>query len=529
LNRDMDESILKHGPWTVKPAGKLVQSLELQISIERGINMPRPPMLLIGLLCVPFLLWCKNDPAYENYFDDKTLRIDYFHIGDSEREIVTLDQVYSYGIWAGSRIHLIDRLDYGRYTIRVFDQETGRLIFSRGFDSYFGEYQTSGPAAEGIPRTFHETALIPCPKKPVEFTLHKRDRQNRRLEIFRRTIDPDDIGIIRDSVLDSSVQIIKTHTGGDPRHKVDIAILGEGYTREEIDKFRRDVERFTRIFFQYQPYASLKNGFNITGVLKPSEESGIDEPRAAVFKRTALNASFNALGSERYLLTEDNRSLRDIAAHIPYDTVVIMVNHRRYGGGGIYNFYCTFTSDTQFHEYIFIHEFGHSFAGLGDEYYTSSVAYNDFYPQGIEPVEPNITALLDPADLKWKDLLAPGIEIPTPWEKAAYDEMDYAWQKRRREMNDQIAELKRSGAPADEIQRAEQEYERKDREHSQKVDAFLTGSRYFSRVGAYEGAGYASQGLYRPMVDCIMFSKGSKPYCKVCEAAVTTVIRRYLK
>jgi hypothetical protein len=483
----------------------------------------------MGLLWVTISLGAQKDPAFGDYFEDRTMRIDYFHIGDADREIVTLDHVYLYGIWAGSRIHLIDRLNNGRYYVRVFDQGTGRMVYSKGFDSYFGEYQTSGPASEGIQRTFQETALIPCPKKPVAFTLHKRDRQNRLQEIFRCTIDPEDIDIIRDRVLDSSVQIIKTHTGGDPHNKVDIAILGEGYTREETGKFRSDVERFTRVFFQYQPYASLKDGFNITGILQPSEESGIDEPRAALYKRTALNASFNALGSERYLLTEDNRTLRDIAAHIPYDTVMIMVNHKRYGGGGIYNFYCTFTADTQFHEYIFIHEFGHSFAGLGDEYYTSAVAYNDFYPQGIEPLEPNITALLDPADLKWKDLLEPGIEIPTLWEKAAYDEMDTAWQKRRREMNDRIAELKRRAAPAEEIQEAEQEYEQKDREHSQKVDAFLTGSRYFSKVGAYEGAGYSSQGLYRPMIDCIMFSKGSKPYCKVCEAGILRVIRRYLE
>ncbi len=491
--------------------------------------MPRLPKLLSGILCIPILVWSQSDPAFENYFEDKTMRIDTFHIGDAERETVTLDQVFSYGTWAGSRIHLIDSLNLGRYAVQIFDQGTGRLIYSRGFDSYFGEYQTSGPAGEGIQRTYHETALIPCPKKPVAFTLHSRDRQNRLREIFRRTIDPADIGIIRDRILDRNVHIIKAHTRGDPHHKVDIAILGEGYTRDEIDKFRSDVERFTRIFFQYHPYATLKEGFNITGVLRPSEESGIDEPRAGLFKRTALNASFNALGSERYLLTEDNRALRDIAAHVPYDTVVIMVNHTRYGGGGIYNFYCTFTADTQFHEYIFIHEFGHSFAGLGDEYYTSAVAYNDFYPKGIEPLEPNLTALLDPAVLKWKELLTPGLEIPTPWEKEAYDEMDYGWQKRRREMNDRIAELKRNEAPADEIQRAEQDYEQKDREHSQKVDAFLTASRYFSQVGAFEGAGYSSQGLYRPMVDCIMFSKGSKPYCKVCEAAILRVIHRYLE
>jgi hypothetical protein len=272
----------------------------------------------------------------------------------------------------------------------------------------------------------------------------------------------------------------------------------------------------------------MKDAFNIRGVLKPSEESGTDEPRANIYKKTSLNSSFNALGSERYLLTEDNKSLRDIAAHVPYDALMIMINHKRYGGGGIYNFYCTFTADTQFHEYIFIHEFGHSFTGLADEYYTSAVAYNDFYPKGLEPLEANITALLDPANLKWRSLVDEGVALPTPWEKNSFDEMDMAWQQRRREMNDRIAELKRTGASEAEIKKSEEEYELRDREHSQKVDAFLKNSRYWGKVGAYEGAGYSSRGLFRPMVDCIMFSKGSKPFCKVCEAAVRRVIQLYL-
>jgi hypothetical protein len=453
--------------------------------------------------------------------------VDYYHIGDAGSEIVTVDEVSVYGTWAGSRNHLVDPFDNGRYCVKIYDGDSGRLIYSRGFDSYFGEYQTSGPAAEGIKKTFHETALFPAPKRPVRLALDKRDRENRFREIFSRTIDPADIGIIRESVVDPEVEVFEAHSSGDPHACVDIAVVGEGYTREETEKFKADLERHVAIFFRYEPYASLKGRFNIRGVLKPSEESGVDEPRAGIFKKTALNASFNALGSERYLLTEDNRALRDIAAHVPYDAVMIMVNHERYGGGGIYNFYCTFTADTQFHEYIFIHEFGHSFAGLADEYYTSSVAYNDFYPRGVEPVEANITALLDPASLKWKDLVASGVPVPTPWEKAAFDDMDTAWQKERAALNDRIAELKRKGAAPDKIKDSEEEYARRDKEHSNRVDAFLRASRWWGRVGAYEGAGYSSEGLYRPMVDCIMFSKGAKPFCKVCEAAIRRVIGRY--
>jgi hypothetical protein len=493
----------------------------------------RLPLVLPLLLMIP-LAGCANDGtaafgAFSDHFLDKTLRVDYFHIGDSESEIITLDQSYVYGIWAGSRRHQIDTFNNGKYYIKVYDAASDELLYSKGFDSYFGEYQTSGPAAEGVKRTYHESALIPCPIKPVRFTIEKRDRENILHEIFSQEIEPDDVGIIRDRILDPSVVVVDAHLSGDPHTKVDIAILGEGYTREETDKFEADVARFKDIFLRYEPYRSMRDKFNIRGVLKPSEESGIDEPRAGIFKRTSLNSSFNALGSERYLLTEDNRALRDIAAHVPYDAVMIMVNHKRYGGGGIYNFYCTFTADTQFHEYIFIHEFGHSFTGLADEYYTPAVAYNEFYPKGIEPLEANITALLDPKNLKWKDQMGEDLELPTPWEKAEFDEKDLAWQKERRAMNDRIAELKRSGAAAADIAEAELTYEHADRQHSDWVDAYLKKSRFWDKIGAYEGAGYASEGLYRPTVDCIMFSKGSKPFCKVCEAAVRRKVKFYLE
>ena len=216
-----------------------------------------------------------------------------------------------------------------------------------------------------------------------------------------------------------------------------------------------------------------------------------------------------------------------MAAHVPYDAIYMMVNHKRYGGGGIYNWSCTFTTDNQFNEYLFVHEFGHSFAGLADEYYTSDVAYTDFYKPSLEPVEPNVTALLDPANLKWKEFLTKGIEVPTVWEKESFDKTDYAWQGLRREMNNEIAELKKSNAPVSEIQIAEQEYVEKDKLRSDEVDHFLQSNDNYGKVGAFEGAGYMAKGLYRPMIDCIMFSKGDKPFCKVCEAAIAKVIMHY--
>ena len=464
---------------------------------------------------------------FDDFFIDKTMRVDYFHIGDAQTEIITIDQIYKYGIWAGSRVHLIDEFNVGRYYVKIYDKNSEELIYSKGFDSYFGEYQTSSEALDGIKKTYHESALIPYPKVKILFTIERRNKENKLIEFFTREIDPDDVNIRRDDLVDLMTMVFETDKNGDPHKRVDVAIIAEGYTRLDKDKFLADLGYFQDVFFSQEPYKSNENKFNIYGVFKPSVENGVDEPRAGIFKNTVLNCTFNSLGSERYLLTEDNKTLRDIAANVPYDAIYIMVNHKRYGGGGIYNFFCTFTSDNQWKDYLFLHEFGHSFTGLADEYYTSSTAYNDFYLPGVEPVEVNITALLDPQKLKWKEFVNVGNEIPTPWEKADYDSMDYKWQKERRELNDKIANLKKNHASVQDISEAEQEYDFKDKLHADKVDSYLQNSKYFGIVGAFEGAGYVPKGMYRPMLDCIMFSKGDKPFCKVCESAIVKVINSY--
>lgn len=464
---------------------------------------------------------------FKDYFTDQTMRIDYFHIGDSASELVTIDHVYQYGTWAGSMKNLIDNFNNGAYYYKIYDLASGKLIFSRGFDSYFKEYQTSEEAAKGIKRSYQESAIIPFPINKIKFVLEKRDKNNLLSQVFSTEIDPSDLYIIKDAVKDNSIKVYKSHFSGDPHIKVDVVILGDGYTSSEQKKFEKDLKRFTKVFLDQEPYKSQKNKFNIYGVFKASQESGIDEPGANIYKSTTLSTTFYSLGSERYVLTEDNKTMRDLAAHVPYDAIYIMCNSARYGGGGIYNFYCTFVSDNQFSNYIFLHEFGHSFSGLADEYYTSDVAYNEFYPAGLEPVEPNITRLLDKNNLKWKNLITAGIEIPTPWEKENYDKTDYAWQKERREMNKHIAELKQSKAQQKEIETAQNEYNEKDKLHSDEVDKYLTSSKFWNKVGAFEGAGYSAKGMYRSMLDCIMFSKGTKPFCKVCEEHVAKVINHF--
>jgi len=483
-------------------------------------------LILLFILFLPLLVKTQT-VNFDNFFIDKTMRIDYYHTGDASSEIITLDKVYQYGTWAGSLKNLIDNFNNGKYYFKIYDAASNNLIYSKGFDSYFGEYKTSDDGLKNIKKTYHESAIIPYPKAKIIFSVETRQKDNSLKEFYRTEIDPAELTIIKENLKDKSAKVFTSLKSGDPHVKADIVILAEGYTVKEEQKFKSDLDRFTKIFFNQEPYKSNKNKFNFYGVFKASEESGVDEPDHNSFKKTVLSCTFYSLGSERYLLTEDNKTMRDLAGQVPYDAIYIMVNHKRYGGGGIYNLFCTFTADNQWHEYLFLHEFGHSFSGLADEYYTSDVSYNDFYPKGVEPVEPNITALLDKDNLKWKQFLTPGIGLPTPWEKAVYDSTDLAWQVKRREANNKIAELKRNHAPDNQVVKLQKDYDSTDRVHQKWIDDYLHSSKYWNKVGAFEGAGYASRGIYRSMLDCIMFSKGKKPYCKVCEESIKHVINFY--
>ena len=483
--------------------------------------------LFLILSCLILSVGVNAGERFDNYFQDKTLRIDYFRIGNADTQFVTLDHSYEYGIWAGSRIHLLDEFNRGQNYARIYDAKSGQLIFSKGFGSFFDEYASGPDGLSGVMRAYHESLLIPTPKDTFRLVLEVRNKNNEMMPVFSTTLDPAATGIIRREPADPGVEIIKSHESGDPHGKVDVVILGDGYAAGDRAKFLSDLQDFTDIMFSQEPYKSRKNAFNFYGVYKPSVDSGIDEPRAGIFKNTVLSTTFNSLGSERYVMTEDNKALRDLAAHVPYDAIYIMVNHKRYGGGGIYNLFCTFTSDNQFRKYLFIHEFGHSFGGLADEYYTSSVTYGDLYLRGVEPTEPNITAQTRFENLKWRDLVDKNTLIPTPWEKKDFDTMDLAWQERRRAMNDHIAELKRTHAPENKIIEAENMYIKEDREHSDKVDRYLAASAFVGMVGAFEGAGYISEGMYRPMLDCIMFTKGDKPFCKVCDRSIVEIIEHY--
>jgi len=483
-------------------------------------------ILLAVFLLAPFLAYAQEAANFEKYFADSTMRIDVFHTGDAKEEMFTIDRVIQEGPWAGNPLRLVASFELGRYLLRVHDVASGTLIYSKGFDSYFGEYKTTEPGVNGIKKTFPESLLIPFPKSKVRVEVLLRDRENRPQPIFSCEIDHADMFIVREKPADD-IKVVEVVKNGPPASKVDLVVLAEGYTAAEQEKFKRDLARFSELIFSQEPYKTFRDRFNVTGLFKPSAENGCDEPSYGSFKNTALGAAFDSFGSERYMLTDDNRAWRDVAGHVPYDAIMIMVNSPRYCGGGIYNLYCTFTSDNQWQQYLCLHEFGHSFSGLADEYYTSAVAYNEFYPAGVEPLEPNITALLDPKNIKWKELVTRKTAIPTPWEKAAYEEMERVYQKKRQETNEKIATLKRGNAPQQEIDALQAQSEEMSRLNGLEVDAFFRKSRFQGKVGAFEGAGYAAKGLFRPMLDCLMFSRGLKPLCKVCEQAVERTIRYY--
>ena len=226
-----------------------------------------------------------------------------------------------------------------------------------------------------------------------------------------------------------------------------------------------------------------------------------------------MKSAFNAFDSDRYVLTFANEHLREAAAQAPYDALIVLVNEKKYGGGGIFNLWSIVTADTEPSAYVFVHEFGHAFAGLADEYYSSQVAYESFNPKGVEPWEANVTALLDPAQLKWRDLVEAATPLPTPWDQKAYDEMDLAYQKKRKELIDAKA--------------SEEASEMLMRDIKQLSTKQLAGERFFGKVGAFEGAMYEAKGLYRPEVDCIMFTRNPKSFCAVCRRAIERVIREY--
>jgi hypothetical protein len=449
--------------------------------------------------------------AYSEFFTADTMRVDLFHTGGKGVEIFALDRVVNDGPWPGSLTRLIDTLNLGDYQFEVKDAATGRVLFSRGYSSLYAEWITTAEPKTAH-RTFHESLRLPWPKKDVEIVLKSRDKKNGWKTVQTLAVSPESIEANR-SAYRGPGKAWSLLESGSPNEKVDLLILGDGYTEKEMPKFRADAKRLVDELFAHEPFKSRKRDFNVRAIDLAAAESGVFRPHSKIFRRTPLSAQYGALGLERYLLTYDNRTLRDVASLAPYDFIEILVNGAQYGGGGIFNFHATVSVDTGFAGYVFVHEFGHHFAGLGDEYYTSDVSYETGAPDLPEPWSPNVTALKDPAKLKWGDMVEVGTPLPTPWEKEAFEKRSREFQAERKKRLAQGA----SPAEIDELFRKQQRVETKE----------LGSEKYAGKVGAFEGAAYEAKGLYRSTADCIMFTRDEVGFCRACQRGITRMIDEY--
>jgi hypothetical protein len=439
----------------------------------------------------------------------RTLRVDYYHTGNSHDQWFSLDRVVLEPLeWPGNLKKSIDESHLGNYLFEVHERGNGKLLYSRGFNSVFGEWRTTDEALHGN-RTFSESLRFPNPDGPVEVSL-KELADGGFHEVWKMVVDPKDKFVDRSRPA-SPGALLDLQKMGDPASKVDLLVLGDGYTAAQRSKFGQDARRFMEALFSTSPFREHRNGFNVWGLCPAAEESGISRPSSGIYRRSPVGASYDTFGTERYVLTTDNRVLRDIASFAPYEFIEILVNGQIYGGGGIFNQYATVAIDNLWAGYVGVHEFGHQFAGLADEYYTSDVAYLP-EEKKTEPWEPNVTALLAPASLKWKDLVAAETPIPTPWEQDEFDRFERNIQRQRRE-------LRAAGRP-------EAEMDELFRKQRAREDAMLGAQKYAEKVGAFEGANYEAKGYYRPEIDCIMFTRYDK-FCAVCRRAIERVIGMY--
>jgi len=444
----------------------------------------------------------------------RTLRVDFYHTGNATAEQFAVDRVVLEPLaFPGNRARPIDDTNRGKYFFEVADATSGRVLYSRGFSSIFGEWETTGEA-KATNRTFSESLRFPAPVGKVKIVVRKRDAKNVFRDAWSFIVDPADKFVVRGAEAPDAGALITLHEAGDPATKLDLLILGDGYTARERSKFERDARRLVTVLFNTSPFKERQSDINVWGLVPPAAQSGVSRPSQHIYRRSPIGAMYDAFDSERYVLTFDNKAFRDVAANAPYDVVEILVNSATYGGGGIYGLYSTVAADSVWAPYIFVHEFGHHIAGLADEYYTSDVAYLPAADR-VEPWEPNATALLDSAALKWKDLVTPGVALPTPWPKDEFERYTKEIQQKRREIRA--------------ANRPESEMDALFRDEEQRDTKLLNEGPHAGKVGAFEGANYEARGYYRPQSDCIMFTRDNVPFCAVCRRAIAQIIDLYTR
>lgn len=423
-------------------------------------------MRYILSLFILFTFGYVSAQEFDQFFEQKTLRLDYIFSGNLERQYISLDDLSFYPNWAGKRNKLAINPLKGDGVIRVKDHETGELIYTTSFSSLFLEWLDTDEASE-VSRAFEATFLIPYPKNKIDITISLYDSSHKRLTRFTHIVDPKDILIEPKGIeLITPYRIIHNGTVPNP---INVAILAEGYTSQEMNVFYKDAERAVQSILSHQPFKKYQHAFTFVAVGSVSTDTGVSIPHLNKWRTTAFSSKFDTFYSERYLTTQKVQAIHDALAGIPYEHIIILANTEQYGGGGIYNAYTLTAAHHVDFEPVVVHEFGHSFGGLADEYFYENDILNDVYPPYVEPWEPNITTLMQ-FETKWKQLLKQNTPIPTP--------------------------------------------EKMDKEYP---------------IGVYEGAGYSSKGVYRGAVNCRMRSNDYPEFCPICQNALESLIKFYIE
>jgi hypothetical protein len=405
---------------------------------------------------------------YEDIFTSEALRVELVHTAYRDRDVFALEALAIEPVWPGPRRNLIDPTGYGKYRFKVIDKATSKVVFSQGYCTLLGEWITTEEAASGAGRSMSEPLRFPRPKAPVQLVVEGRvEKTGKFAELARIEIDPSAYDVPSEKHFDFAVTTLH-ESKTDLARSVDVVVVPDGYSPLEMDKMRADAARLSRLLLASTPFDRHADRLSVRLVEAVGRGSGPDEPRKGWFQPTAVGTTFDTFRSPRYLTTADMRTLKRIAALSPYDTIVVVVNTNRYGGGGIPGWYSIYPSDSEYDEYVFQHEFGHGFAGLGDEYYTSPTSYDEdaFYAAGVEPWEPNLTIETARAKIKWGAFIPAEVPVPTP-----------------------------------------------------------DDPKYDGVVGLFEGGGYKAKGIFRPTRNSKMFHKGEVGFGPVNEAAIEKMIR----
>lgn len=422
------------------------------------MSKPTFVLFLFLIFCIPAIFGQK----YDEYFFNKACRVDFHLSGNAKTTNAYLYRVAQEPIWGGRRTHLSVDANLGEYRFRVIDSLSNSLIYTDGFSTLYYEWQST-PEATAVNKSFEQSIQFPFPKKTVQLIIEKRVDFSNWETLTQLYISPSD-QLIRQTKATAEVKNIVKNV--EPAHAIDIAVIAEGYTTKQKSKFYKDAQRLSESLLSHEPFKSYKSKINIYAIATVSADTGVSAPQKGIWQNSALGAHYHTFYSERYLTTPNVFTLRDYASLVPYDAIYILANTKTYGGGGIYNFYTLASADSKkAQSEVVVHEFGHSFAGLADEYFYDSDALDEMYDLKIEPWEPNITTLVK-FDAKWKNKLPVSTLLPTP-------------------LTDETKQ----------------------------------------KIGVFEGGGYRKKGIYRPYFDCRMRTNAAKDFCPVCEKAVEERIK----